>query len=135
MNGSSGCDESGVSISSGCSEFIAANYTRVACAIGLKIISELLEKVTGFAVDLDSSTLHGMSYLDVRARFTIKDVIYSSHLLAIPLYERHTGEIMFQELVKFLNALHANWRDTLIGCSTDSARSMTGRIQGLATRI
>ena len=42
---------------------------------------------------------------------------------------------MFNVLVQFLDALCTSWRDIYVSSSTDGARSMTGRIQGLATRI
>ena len=42
---------------------------------------------------------------------------------------------MFTVVVKFMDALYPAWRDILVSVSTDGARSMTGRIQGLATRI
>ncbi|KAH6578257.1 hypothetical protein BASA61_003987 [Batrachochytrium salamandrivorans] len=128
-------DESGLSFYSGCSELIASNYMRVMCAVSLQILSEALYKVSGFSLALDSSTIHGMSYLDIRIRLTIKMVVYNYHLLAIPLFEQHTGENMFEVLVKFMDALYSPWREILISSSTDGARSMTGRIQGLATRI
>ena len=128
-------DESGLSFYSGCSELLTSNYVRVACAVSLQILHELLQSVAGYSLALDSSTLHGMSYLDVRLRLTIKMNVYNFHLLAIPLFESHTGENMFSVVVKFMDALYPGWRDILVSSSTDGARSMTGRIQGLATRI
>jgi hypothetical protein len=47
------------------------------------------------SVTLDSSTLHGMSYLDLRMMFSLCDVIYKIYLLALPLFDLHTGENMF----------------------------------------
>ncbi len=38
--------------------------------------------------------------------------------IAIRHFKRHTGEIMFKTLVKFLGAFLPSWRDILIGCST-----------------
>ena len=76
-----------------------------------------------------------MSYLDVRIPVTVKMNVYNFRLLAIPLFESHTGENIFNILVQFLDALCTSWRDILVSSLTDGARSMTGRIQGLATRI
>jgi hypothetical protein len=43
---------------------------------------------------------------------------------------------MVRVIVKFMDALYPGWRDYfIVSASTDGARSMTGRIQGLATRI
>lgn len=71
----------------------------------LQFISLALDAVTGFSIALDTSTLHGKSYLDIRARFTIKGVLYNFHLMAVPLYEEHTGERMFETMSTFLDAL------------------------------
>jgi hypothetical protein len=128
-------DESGLGICGGCRELIASKYTRFACAVDLQILSEALEHVSGFSIALDSSTLHGMSYLDVRIRFSLHDVIYNFHILALPLFDRHTGEDMSDVLVQFLNAFYPQWRDILVGSSTDGARSMTGNLGGLSTRF
>ena len=128
-------DESGLSFYSGCSEVLMSNYARVAFAVSFQIHSEGLCSVSGFSFALDSSTLHRMSYLDIRIRFAIKKKVYNFHLLAIPLFESHTGENMFNVLVQFLDDLCTSWRDIFVSSSTDGARSMTGRIQGLTTRI
>jgi hypothetical protein len=128
-------NEIGLGIYGGCSELIASNNTRVSCAIALQILFEALEQVSGFLIALDSSTLHGMSYLDVRIRFSFHDVMYNFHLLDLPLFDRHSGENMFDVLVQFSNALFPQWCDILVGSSTDGARSMTGRLRGLSTRL
>jgi hypothetical protein len=57
-----------------------------------------------------------MSYLDVLVRFTIKSTVFNFHVLAIPLYNHHTGEHMFDVLVQFLDAVYSQWRDILVGC-------------------
>jgi len=49
----------------------------------------------------------GMSYLDVRVCFVWLNVLYNFHLIAIPLFDRHTGNNQFQVLTKFLDALLA----------------------------
>jgi hypothetical protein len=41
-------DESGLLIYSECSQLVASNYTRVACAVSLHIISDSLSRVSGF---------------------------------------------------------------------------------------
>jgi hypothetical protein len=128
-------DESGLSLYGGCTDLMASNYTRVACAVCLQIISDVLGEVKGYSIALDCSTLHGMSYIDIRIRFTLHGVLNNFHLLALPLFGRHTGELMFEALVRFMDALYLPWRETLVGISTDGDRSMTGRVQGLVTRV
>lgn len=58
-------DDSGLSSCSGCSKLLSSNYVWVACAIYLQILHEALHLVSHFSLALDSSTSHGMSYLDV----------------------------------------------------------------------
>jgi hypothetical protein len=112
-------NESGVGVYGGFSKLIAFNYTRVACAVALQVLSEALEHESGFSIALDSSTLHGMSYLYVRIRISLHDVIFNFHLLVLLSFDRHIGENMFDVLVQFLNAFYPQWRDILVGSSTD----------------
>ena len=114
---------------------IASNYMRVLCAASLQILSEALNNVSGFSLALGTSTLHGMSYLDVRILLTIKMIVYNFHLLAIPLFDQHASENMFKVLVKFMDALYSPWREIPISFFTDGAWSMTGQTHGLVTRI
>ncbi|KAH6577118.1 hypothetical protein BASA50_010582 [Batrachochytrium salamandrivorans] len=128
-------EESGLAYLRGCSDAIASDYARIVCAASLQKISEALEAVWAFSIALDCSTHQSTSYLDVRCRFCLHEIIYNFHLMAISLFERHTGENMFATLVKFMNALIPSWRNRLVEVSTDGDRSMTGRIRGLSTRI
>jgi hypothetical protein len=114
---------------------IAANYARVACSVSLQLLSDLLSNVWAFAIALDCSTHQATSYLDVRCRFFFNGDMQNFHLLAIPLFERHTGENMFKTLAVFMDALCPSWKQRVISVSTDGDRSMTGHISGMSTRI
>ena len=61
--------------------------------------------------------------------------IINLHLLAIPVYDRHTGLVIFEVASKALDVLCPSWRDIIIGVSTDGERKMTGRVSGAATRF
>jgi hypothetical protein len=65
--------EIGLSVFGGCNDLMASDYTRVACACAacLHILSDVLGMLTGYSIALNFSTLHGMSYLDIRTRFTL----------------------------------------------------------------
>lgn len=128
-------EESGIAMFGGCSDVVASSYIRVVCAASLQILSDSLSKIWAFSIAFDGSTHQGMSYLDVRVRFVVKSVLYNFHLMAIPLFERHTGAAMFDTLGKFLDSVVASWKGSTISVSSDGAASMTGRISGLATRI
>ena len=127
--------ESGIAAYGGCSDVVASNYTRFVCAYALQILSDVLGSRWAFAIALDGSTHQGLSYLDVRVRFEYIGILFNFHLMAIPLFERHTGENMFSVLTRFLDAVVGEWKRRCIAVSTDGARSMTGRLQGLVTRI
>ena len=127
--------ESGIAMYGGCSDVVASNYTRIVCAASLQIISDCLSRVWAFYIVLDGSTHQGMSYLDARVRFEMNSVLHNFHLMAIPLFERHTGEAMFDALSKFLDAVVARWKSCTIAVATDEVANMTGRTSGLATRI
>ena len=55
--------------------------------------------------------------------------------MAIPMYDKHTGELMFNLITKLLTAIYPDWQKKLLGVSTDGASSMTGSVRGLATRL
>ncbi|KAH6583989.1 hypothetical protein BASA61_007792 [Batrachochytrium salamandrivorans] len=128
-------DESGLSVYGGCNDLMASNYTRVACAVCLQVISDVLGKLNGYSIALDCSTLHGMSYLDIRVRFTLHGILYNFHLLALPLFDRHTGELMFEAFVKFMDALYPPMARNF-GGHVHRWRSLNdGRIHGFVTQV
>ncbi|ETN13044.1 hypothetical protein PPTG_07990 [Phytophthora nicotianae INRA-310] len=81
------------------------------------------------------STYLSISYLDVRIRVYYNEIILNLHLLAIPMHEGHTGEAMFDAVVPVLDVRCPNWRDVMLGITTDGERKMTGVNKGLATRF
>lgn len=113
------------------------NYARAVCAINLQAITSILshESIWAFSLVNDASTHYGKSYLDNRIRFHLEGVLYNIHVLAIPMFDRHTGENMFNLVDKFLNIICPNWRGKLIGVGSDGANSMTGHLKGVVTRL
>jgi hypothetical protein len=61
--------------------------------------------------------------------------VHDFHLLSIPVHERHTGETIFNTFTKAMDALCPDWRETITGASSDGEMMMTGRNQGVITRI
>jgi hypothetical protein len=57
------------------------------------------------------------------------------HLVSLPLFNRHTAEILYNLLCKFLDALYPDWRFKLLNVSSDGENTMTGRHVGLVIRI
>jgi hypothetical protein len=73
----------------------ASSFSRIVCAVGLQILSDLISRSWAFAVSSDVSIdAFGQSHLDVRLRFPgveVGDDLLSFHLLAISLFnEQHT---------------------------------------------
>lgn len=129
-------ERSGLASIGSCSESTISKYARIACAVNLQKIYDLLDKAWTFSIALDMSTHMSTSYLDIRIRLHLnKHGILNVHILAVPVYERHTAEVIFDTSSKALDALCPSWRDTIIGISTDGERKMTGRITGVATRF
>lgn len=93
--------ESGISFYGGCTAVVASNYARVVCAHSLQIISDIIAKTWCFSIALDGSTHKGTAYLDTRIRFFWEGSMHNFHLMAIPLFERHTGENMLSVLFQF----------------------------------
>ena len=71
-----------------------ANYARVVCAINLQRLAEILndDKMWGFSLTNDASTHYRILYFDNRIRFHRDEILYNAHVLAIPMFERHTSE-------------------------------------------
>jgi hypothetical protein len=124
----------GVSKIGSCTTVQAARVARIACAVNLEKISELLCATWAFSIALDTSTVEYTGYLDFRVRVCVKSEIENLHVLAIPLRDRHTGEVMFNAMADVLDKLHEIWREEAIGVTTGGHRSMTGQVKGVASR-
>ena len=107
-------------------------YARYICALSLQKLSEILMTPTlwTFSIALDLSTHLGQSYIDIRLRVCWNGKLVNFHVVALPMFERHTGEAMFNILSKFLDNMCPVWRSIIVGVTTDGARNMTGRAHG-----
>jgi hypothetical protein len=112
-----------------------SRYARFIYAMNLQCIAELLRQCWAFFVVLDMATHMATLYCDVRIRICHKSIVHDFHLLSIPVHERHTCEIIFNTFAKAMDALFPDWRETIIGASSDGEKKMTGRHQGVITRI
>ena len=79
-----------------------SNYIRVVCAVNLQQISDILCRSWGFSLALDSATHQSTTYLDIRFRVFVKEQgnIVCLHGCALPMFDRHTGELMFDMVLK-----------------------------------
>ncbi|XP_078473017.1 uncharacterized protein LOC144734619 [Lampetra planeri] len=121
----------------GMNDLIVTQSVRVLVAVGLQMIARIIDNPSVWAFSLagDGSTHRGQSFFDLRTRVCYRGFLVNLHLVAIPMFERHTAQNIFRMLVKFLDALYPNWRAKLIGFSSDGENTMTGRHGGLVTLI
>ena len=121
----------------GINDLMVGQFVRSIVAFNLQRISGLMgdHSVWAFSFAGDGSTHRGQSFFDMRLRFCHRGVLANIHLVAIPMFDRHTALIIFDMIVKFLDALYAPWRSKLISVSSDGENTMTGRHSGLVTRL
>ena len=108
---------------------------RYICAMAYQMISDVLKSLWAFSIALDGGNKSSTSYLDVRLRFSVNEVMHNIHLVALPMRERHTGQYMFNIVSDFLGVLCENWESKLIGITSDGTSSMTGHRSGVVTRL
>jgi hypothetical protein len=89
-----------------------------------------------FSIAFDGATTQGKSSIDVISRINVHFEVENVHLLAIPMYESHTGLAMANPVSNLLNAMcPVAWECKLVGISTDGADNMTGRVSGAMSRL
>lgn len=120
-----------------CNRQEVSMFARVGCAINLQRISDVLKQSWAFSIAIDSATHQSTSYLDLRFRVYSRSSrdIYNLHGCALPLHDRHTGEVMHDMIEKFLSVVCPHWKIALLGVASDGARNMTGRAAGVVTRL
>jgi branched-subunit amino acid transport protein len=120
-----------------CSRDDVSNFIRVVCAVNLQRIARHLRRSWAFSIALDSATHQSTSYLDLRFRIFVPEFnnIINLHGCALPMFDRHTGEVMFTMVNSFLSILCPDWTIRLLGVTSDGARNMTGRVAGVVTRL
>ena len=113
-------ERTGLAATSSCSDYTIAKYDQFSCAINLLKISKLLDSAWTFLVALGMSTRMGTSYLDILIHLHLNHCgIVNVHLLALPVYERNTGLVMFEISSQYLDVLCPVWRGVIIGILTD----------------
>ncbi|KAH9554008.1 hypothetical protein CY35_08G042000 [Sphagnum magellanicum] len=120
-----------------CSHQDVSKFIRVVCAINLQRIADVLRRSWGFSIALDFATHQTTSYLDLRFCVFIEEhsTIVNLHGCALPMFDRHTDEIMFDMVDKFLIMLCPDWMIHLISLASDGARNMTNRIASIVIRL
>jgi hypothetical protein len=103
------------------------NFVQVVCIINLQQIADLLRCSWAFSLTLDYATHQSTSFFDLRFRVFIPNYhsIVNLHGCALPMFDRHTGDIMSTMVSKFLTVFCLDWTIRLLGLTSDGARNMT----------
>lgn len=117
-----------------CSRGDVTNFILVVCAVNLQRISDLLAESWAFSLAWHGATHQSCSYNYIIFRIHFKSIndICNAHVCALPMFDRHNGQVMFEMTPKLLDDLCPTWRSKLLSVSSDCARNMTGRFNGMA---
>ncbi|KAG1690629.1 hypothetical protein DVH05_027979 [Phytophthora capsici] len=98
-----------------------AEFVRLGIATSLSIMARVLEESWAFSLELCTVARHSeLPYLDVRIKFYNRiGGLRSAHFLAIPKYVGKCDIMMFQTLSRALTALLPDWKQKLLGVTTD----------------
>jgi len=91
-----------------------------------------------FWVIKDGSTHYNSSFFDMRICINISDILFDLHLVAIPMFERHIVENIFNLIACFLDALSGVttiWCAKFMFVSTDGKNTMIGCHRGIVIRL
>jgi hypothetical protein len=120
-----------------CSHDEINNFVRVVCVVNLQQIVDLLRRSWAFSLALDFMTHQSTSFLDLCFRVLNPNYhsIVNLHGCALPMFDRHTRDIMSTMVSKFLTVLCPDWTIRLLGLTSDGACNMTGRVVSVVTRL
>ena len=101
----------------------------------MQTLKSLLAGCWAFSLAFNSTTVESTSLFNICVRFAVKGRLVCFHFIAMPLVGRHAGQNMFDAFIKVVDVVMPHWRDTLFSISSDGARNMTGRDQGIVSLI
>jgi hypothetical protein len=124
----------------GINDHNVSQYVRALVATNLNKIADLLlhPSVWAFSIAGDGSKRRNSSFFDMRIYICVNGILSNLHLVAIPMFERHTAENIFNLIVRFVDALNGVTmilRAKLMSVSTDRENRMTGCHRGVVTRF
>lgn len=88
-----------------------------------------------FSVALDLAMLKGTTYCDTHILLCYDGAVHDFHILEIRKQGRQNALNIFKTFWKAKDAIFPDWRKKTIGASSNSERKMTGRNQGVVTKI
>jgi hypothetical protein len=138
-----------VNVSANCAPTVSAfrgvtreRLTTTATHIGLiclQTISEILDNSYGFFIAIDGAGWKRHKHVGIRFRFYIGQDLHSvfgGHLCisSTPSTKTATAHV-FDSIVELFDLIDVDWKDKLVGVTTDGARDMIGVYNGLQTRF
>ncbi len=116
---------------------MVGQYVCVLVGSTLQQIADCLDDESVWAMLLagDNSTHCGQSFFDLHVHICFRGRLLNLHLVAIPMFDRHTAGNIFNMLVKFVDTLYDKWCAKLIGMSSDGENTMTGRHTDFVSRM
>jgi len=97
------------------------------------MIADVLKSVWAFSIALDGGNKSSNSYLDVRIKFSVNEVMYNiQYSSGCFAHERASYWTIVSE---FFDVLCENWKSKLIGITSNKTSSMTGHRSGVVTRL
>lgn len=110
-------------------ESIVGKFVQAYTAINLQHIRDVVcdRRCCAYSIFFDAATNRENAYLDARLRVTMESEVEKFHIVAIPLKELWSGQLIFTIVSEAFNVLLGNYsRVKLIASATDGARDMTG---------
>ncbi|CAI5727443.1 unnamed protein product [Hyaloperonospora brassicae] len=121
----------------GINSLMVGQFIRALVASNLQRIADFMGDASVWAISLacDGSTHRGQSFFDMRLRFCYRGVLVNLHLVAIPMFDRHTSQIILDTVCKFMDTLYGSWRGKLFYVASEGENAMTGHHASLVTRL
>lgn len=116
----------------------AAVIVRLNALDGPQGLRDVLASTFAYPIASDASNnIHGTAYFSLRVRLSrhTGESVRNLHVVALPLYEKHTEEYLAKLTEKVFQFLNIDWRAKVVGVVSDGARSITGVRKGWQTRI
>lgn len=101
-----------------CSELQALEFTQLAIVASWNALAAQLTRGWGFSLvmhraTMPSSLLQG-SMLDIQLRVILNDAARTFHLVAFPMIEQQSDEVVYQTFARVISAIFPGWRHALL---------------------
>jgi hypothetical protein len=88
-----------------------------------------------YSAPFDVTTRHSRSYLRNRLRLFYGNKLRNPRLCPVPMFERDTGEYIFDLFRTPYDVLHSEWKGKIMAVLTDGTANMIGGDRGAVSRI